>query len=141
LKINNILVNQLPKNFLLNRYKRSKLERQMNVEIIWCVVTLLFLCLIGAIGSGVWLNGLILPNSDYVAPFLCTLVHPSPGFEGFLTFWTFIIIFQVIIPLSLYVTIELTKLAQIHLIHQARHFQKNYLIIIFYLSTINYRTH
>ncbi len=90
----------------------------MNVEIIWCVVTLLFLCLIGAIGSGVWLNGLILSNSDYVPPFLCTLVFPSPSFEGFLTFWTFIIIFQVIIPLSLYVTIELTKLAQINLIHQ-----------------------
>ena len=30
-------------------------------------------------------------------------------------FWTFIIILQIIIPLSLYVTIELTKLSQVGL--------------------------
>ena len=75
------------------RYKRSKLERQMNVEIVWCVVTLLVLCLIGAIGSGLWLNSLQSPDFTYLAPFLIYL--PSPVFEGFLTFWTFIIIFQV----------------------------------------------
>lgn len=57
--------------------------------------------------------------SRYV-PFLNTLIFEdtNPSFEGFLTFWTFVIILQIIIPLSLYVTIEMAKLLQIYLIHQ-----------------------
>ena len=48
------------------------------------------------------------------APFLNELSYEAiqPGWNGFLTFWTFVIIFQIIIPLSLYVTIEMTKLLQ-----------------------------
>ncbi len=38
------------------RYKRSKLERQLNLEVVWCVVILIALCFIGAVGSGVWLQ-------------------------------------------------------------------------------------
>ncbi len=38
------------------RYKRSKLERQLNLEVIWCVVILLALCFTGALGSGLWLE-------------------------------------------------------------------------------------
>lgn len=97
------------------RYKRSKLERQMNVEVVWCVVTLIVLCAVGAVGSSIWLSGF----TEYV-PFLNTLFFSdtNPPFEGFLTFWTFVIILQVIIPLSLYVTIEMTKLAQVYLMQQ-----------------------
>ncbi|MPC29979.1 putative phospholipid-transporting ATPase VA [Portunus trituberculatus] len=36
------------------RYKRSRLERRMNLEVIWCVVILFFMCLISATGSGLW---------------------------------------------------------------------------------------
>lgn len=87
----------------------------MNMEVIWCVVVLCLLCFIGAVGSGLWLGTF----TEYV-PFLNTLTFEAtnPGFEGFLTFWTFVIILQIIIPLSLYVTIEMTKLAQVYLIHQ-----------------------
>ena len=77
------------------RYKRSKLERQMNVEIVWCVVTLLLLCLIGAVGSGLWLESLRPIDLKSLAPFLSA--DPIPIYDGFLTFWTFIIIFQVMI--------------------------------------------
>ena len=34
------------------RYKRSTLEKLTNLDIIWCVVILLALCLTGAILSG-----------------------------------------------------------------------------------------
>ena len=33
------------------RYKRSKLERQMNVDVFWCVIILLVMCLFTAIGE------------------------------------------------------------------------------------------
>lgn len=32
------------------RYKRSKLERQMNVDVFWCVIILLVMCLFAALG-------------------------------------------------------------------------------------------
>lgn len=32
------------------RYKRSKLERRLNVDVLWSVVLLLLMCLIAAIG-------------------------------------------------------------------------------------------
>ncbi|CAB1314417.1 unnamed protein product, partial [Coregonus sp. 'balchen'] len=37
------------------RYKRSKLERQMNVDVGWCVIILLAMCLFSAIGHGLWM--------------------------------------------------------------------------------------
>jgi phospholipid-translocating ATPase len=87
----------------------------MNYEVIWCVITLIVLCMIGAIGTSVWLN-----SFDEYVPFLNTKTfeETKPGFEAFLIFWTFVIILQVIIPLSLYVTIEMAKLLQIYLIQQ-----------------------
>ena len=97
------------------RYKRSKLEMQMNRDVIWCVCLLLVMCLMGAIGTAVWLGKF----TQYV-PFLNTLTfeETQPVWEGFLVFWTFVILLQVIIPMSLYVTIEMTKLCQIYLMHQ-----------------------
>lgn len=34
-------------------YKRSKLERFMNRDVIWCIVILLFLCSFGALGMNI----------------------------------------------------------------------------------------
>lgn len=33
------------------RYKRSKLERQMNCDVLWCVLILFAMCLFTAIGK------------------------------------------------------------------------------------------
>lgn len=93
------------------RYKRSQLEQQMNYDVIWCVVILLILCVIGAIGCRMWLSSF--EGKDiYFLP-----IKNDPNFESFWTFWTFIIILQVMIPLSLYVTIEFCKILQVYHIH------------------------
>ncbi|XP_043283493.1 phospholipid-transporting ATPase VD isoform X2 [Venturia canescens] len=91
------------------RYKRSKLERQMNLDIVWCVVILIVLCIVGAIGCKMWLSTYASTNQ---VPFLHTT--QDPNFEGMLTFWTFVIILQVMIPLSLYVTLEMAKIGQVY---------------------------
>ncbi len=39
------------------RYKRSKLEKKINTEVVWCVIILFILCLIGAIGTGAGESG------------------------------------------------------------------------------------
>ncbi|KAL6259171.1 hypothetical protein P5V15_009092 [Pogonomyrmex californicus] len=91
------------------RYKRSRLERYMNRDVKWCVVILVILCVIGAFGCRFWLSAYAgLP----AVPFL--LVLQEPTYESLLTFLTFIIIFQVMIPLSLYVTIEMAKVGQVY---------------------------
>ena len=101
-------------NSLGPRFKRSKMEGRINKDLLWCWIFLFVLCLIGAVGCGFW-------NSSFSskAPFLAVLSTDdvNPLKEGFLTFWTFIIILQIIIPISLYITVEMVKVAQVYLIH------------------------
>ncbi|XP_066135901.1 phospholipid-transporting ATPase VD [Saccopteryx bilineata] len=96
------------------RYKRSKLERRANTDVLWCVLLLVLMCLTGALGHGIWLsryeNVLFfhMPEADGQVI--------SPVLAGFYMFWTMIILLQVLIPISLYVSIEIVKLGQIYFI-------------------------
>ncbi|XP_040904445.1 phospholipid-transporting ATPase VB isoform X2 [Toxotes jaculatrix] len=96
------------------RYKRSKLERKLNRDVIFCVILLVVMCLIGAVGHFLWLQAL--PG---VPPYLVTnsLGHlDSPSLSGLYMFFTMIILLQILIPISLYVSIELVKIGQIFFI-------------------------
>uniref|UniRef100_A0AAQ5ZHB8 Phospholipid-transporting ATPase n=1 Tax=Amphiprion ocellaris TaxID=80972 RepID=A0AAQ5ZHB8_AMPOC len=99
------------------RYKRSKLERQMNVDVFWCVVILLVLCLFAAIGHGLWMfqYGDKRPVFDVLSPEGTDL---SPIMSAIYLFLTMIIVFQVLIPISLFVSIEIVKICQVYFIHQ-----------------------
>lgn len=96
------------------RYKRSKLERRANTDVLWCVLLLVIMCLTGALGHGIWL-------SKYEDVLFFNIPEPdghiiSPVLAGFYMFWTMIILLQVLIPISLYVSIEIVKLGQIYFI-------------------------
>ncbi|XP_030057241.1 phospholipid-transporting ATPase VA [Microcaecilia unicolor] len=99
------------------RYKRSKLERQMNIDILWCALILLVICLFSAIGHGLWVFqygekrpvfDVLGPDGKYLAPLLSAVY----------LFFTMIIVCQTLIPISLYVSIEVVKICQIFFIHQ-----------------------
>jgi len=102
------------------RAKRSKLERSINIEVASQVVLLLILCLIGVIGELVchweglelsvgvnltvyWVLCLFIVNGTWTNKFLNTnsVFFPYTSdnlniyLEGFIRFWTFLIIFQV----------------------------------------------
>ncbi|XP_067154192.1 phospholipid-transporting ATPase VD [Apteryx mantelli] len=95
-------------------YKRSKLERKVNTNILWCVLLLILMCLTGAIGHGIWLSRYSeIPFFNIPEPDGKSI---SPTLAGFNMFWTMIILLQVLIPVSLYVSIEIVKLGQIYLI-------------------------
>lgn len=81
----------------------------MNSDVIWCVAILVVLCVIGAIGCRVWLSNF---SDQTSVPFIP--IVQDPNYESMLTFWTFVIILQVMIPLSLYVTIEMAKVGQVY---------------------------
>ncbi|KAM8737013.1 phospholipid-transporting ATPase VD [Acanthopagrus schlegelii] len=92
------------------RYKRSQLEKRLNTDVLWCVLLLIIMCLTGAVGHGLWVKNLKDPIFE-------TDTETSPALAGFYVFWTMIIVLQVLIPISLYVSIEIVKLGQIYFIH------------------------
>ncbi|KAM9066131.1 phospholipid-transporting ATPase VB isoform 2-T2 [Sarcophilus harrisii] len=97
------------------RYKRSKIERQMNMDIFFCVWILFFMCLIGAIGHGIWKG-----KFSRLPPFDVPDANgsfPPVALQGFYMFLTMIILLQILIPISLYVSIELVKLGQVFFLH------------------------
>uniref|UniRef100_A0A8C1RJB9 Phospholipid-transporting ATPase n=1 Tax=Cyprinus carpio TaxID=7962 RepID=A0A8C1RJB9_CYPCA len=91
------------------RYKRSKLECRLNMDVLWCVVLLLLMCLVAAVGHGFWLSEL--HNPIFMIP-----DDTHPALAAFYMFWTMIIVLQVLIPISLYVSIEIVKLGQVYFI-------------------------
>ena len=90
------------------------------------MVILLLLCLAGGTCCGLWLNFYMvklpvpfLPLSQFqtAGEMLLAGAEPDPFYQAILAFWSNVIILQVIIPLSLYVKIELARLVQIFQIH------------------------
>lgn len=76
--------------------------------------------LLQKLGYGIWLQG-------YLEPPAFILPEPngeriSPALAGFYMFWTMIIILQVLIPISLYVSIEVVKLGQVYFIQNDKDF-------------------
>ncbi|XP_052006084.1 phospholipid-transporting ATPase VB [Xyrauchen texanus] len=98
------------------RYKRSKIERKMNTDVLFCVVLLFFMCLIGALGHAIWLETFT-TIPPYIVPYSNGNYTPS-ALAGFYMFFTMIILLQVMIPVSLYVSIELVKMGQVFFITQ-----------------------
>uniref|UniRef100_A0A3Q2P9C5 Phospholipid-transporting ATPase n=1 Tax=Fundulus heteroclitus TaxID=8078 RepID=A0A3Q2P9C5_FUNHE len=97
-----------------SRSKRSKLERKLNVDVFFCLILLFTMCLIGALGHYLWLESL--PG---VPPFLVPDSNghlDEPSLASFYMFFTMIILLQILIPISLYVSIELVKVGQIFFI-------------------------
>ncbi|XP_004689872.1 PREDICTED: probable phospholipid-transporting ATPase VB [Condylura cristata] len=97
------------------RYKRSKIERQINVDIFFCIGLLFLMCLTGAVGHSLW-NGAFGEHPPFDVPD-ANGNFPPLALGGFYMFLTMIILLQVLIPISLYVSIELVKLGQIFFLH------------------------
>ncbi|XP_062111744.1 phospholipid-transporting ATPase 3 isoform X2 [Humulus lupulus] len=91
--------------------KRSTLERKLDKLILTLFGTLFLMCLIGAIGSGVFINrkyfylGLNEGVEDQFNP-------QKPFVVAILTMFTLITLYSTIIPISLYVSIEMIKFIQ-----------------------------
>jgi phospholipid-transporting ATPase len=97
--------------------KRSKLEHYMNRETGWLVVFLVVICFVGGLGMGLW----VAANYDYLNIILYYKKTSSNGGnylfagsvgEGIFGFLSCVIRFQIMIPLSLYISMELVRLGQ-----------------------------
>uniref|UniRef100_A0A915BCA8 Phospholipid-transporting ATPase n=2 Tax=Parascaris univalens TaxID=6257 RepID=A0A915BCA8_PARUN len=95
------------------RYKRSSLELATNRFILYCVAILIVMCLFGGIASMLWLFSFA---PDITAVIFIILNTKSPITEGIVNLVSSILNYQILIPLSLYISVELIKLGQIYLI-------------------------
>uniref|UniRef100_A0A452VP32 Phospholipid-transporting ATPase n=1 Tax=Ursus maritimus TaxID=29073 RepID=A0A452VP32_URSMA len=99
------------------RYKRSQLERQMNCDVLWCVLLLVCMSLFSAVGHGLWVRRYQEKKSLFDVP-ESDGSSLSPVTAAVYSFLTMIIVLQVLIPISLYVSIEIVKVCQVYFINQ-----------------------
>ncbi|KAK3015803.1 hypothetical protein RJ639_007228 [Escallonia herrerae] len=102
--------------------KRSRLETYMNRETLWLSVFLFIMCLVVALGMLLWLKS-HKDHLDTIPYYKKSYVGKGkfPGkpykfygipMETFFSFLSSIIVFQIMIPISLYITMELVRLGQ-----------------------------
>uniref|UniRef100_A0A2K1ZA13 Phospholipid-transporting ATPase n=1 Tax=Populus trichocarpa TaxID=3694 RepID=A0A2K1ZA13_POPTR len=100
--------------------KRSQLETHMNFETIILSLFLIFLCSVVSICAAVWLRRRkdeldILPfyrRKDFAHGAPQNFNYYGWGLEIFFTFLMSVIVFQIMIPISLYISMELVRVGQ-----------------------------
>jgi phospholipid-translocating ATPase len=93
--------------------KRSRIARELNWNVIYNFITLLIMCFVSGLVQGiVWAEG----NSS-IAYFEFGSIGGTPALDGFITFWAALILFQNMVPISLYITIEIIKTCQAFFIY------------------------
>uniref|UniRef100_A0A1D1Y9W1 Phospholipid-transporting ATPase n=1 Tax=Anthurium amnicola TaxID=1678845 RepID=A0A1D1Y9W1_9ARAE len=109
-------------NSAVSPSKRSKLEGYMNRETLWLSVFLFIMCAVVALGMGLWLerHEHQLDTLPYYRRRYFTNSRNNHKYykyygiamEVFFSFLSSIIVFQIMIPISLYITMELVRLGQ-----------------------------
>lgn len=93
--------------------KRSRISRNLNWNVIYNFVILFFMCLVAGIIQGVaW------SRSDNSSDFFeFGAIASSPPLDGFITFWSAVILLQNLVPISLYISLEIIRLLQVFFIY------------------------
>ncbi|KAL5628019.1 hypothetical protein BROUX41_002767 [Berkeleyomyces rouxiae] len=88
--------------------KRPRIARELNFNVACNFLILLFMCLICGIA-----NGVFWAQTDSSAHFFdFGMIGDTPELSGFITFWAALILFQNLVPISLYITLEIVRLLQ-----------------------------
>ncbi|KAK3266342.1 hypothetical protein CYMTET_8964 [Cymbomonas tetramitiformis] len=111
--------------------KRSQLERQLDRCMLLLGIALGAMCLFGAVGCALWMEehagaGSSLTRLPYLGEGVddntnAQGAYQGPAMEAMLMFFSCIIMFQVMIPIALYVSVELVRLLQAHLMACDQH--------------------
>ncbi|XP_020834479.1 putative phospholipid-transporting ATPase IM isoform X1 [Phascolarctos cinereus] len=108
---------KLMQNSGRTKFKRTSIDRLMNTLVLWIFGFLVCMGIILAIGNSIWEHQV----GDYFQAFLFRdEVVKNPIFSGFLTFWSYIIILNTVVPISLYVSVEVIRLGHSHFINWDR---------------------
>lgn len=91
--------------------KRSKIDKQINPLVVLNSVTLIFLSLTCAIGAGLYNQTFTFENASFIG--VGSLGFSTGASTAFITFFNCFIVFQNIIPIALYISLEFTKSGQV----------------------------
>jgi phospholipid-translocating ATPase len=93
--------------------KRSRISRELNWNVIYNFIILFLMCFVSGVIQGItWSEG---NNSiDY---FEFGSIGGKPSLDGFITFWAAVILFQNLVPISLYISLEIIKTCQAFFIY------------------------
>uniref|UniRef100_A0A669AV99 Phospholipid-transporting ATPase n=1 Tax=Oreochromis niloticus TaxID=8128 RepID=A0A669AV99_ORENI len=98
---------KIMKNGGKTRFKRTKIDELMNY-MVYTIFALLILVSAGlAIGHTYWYEAI-----GTKAWYLFDGKTQTPGYRGFLSFWGYIIVLNTMVPISLYVSVEVIRLGQ-----------------------------
>lgn len=93
--------------------KRSRIARELNWNVVYNFFILVIMCLVAAIVEGFAFG----KANTSISYFEFGTIGGSPGLDGFITFWAAVILFQNLIPISLYISLEIIKTAQAYFIY------------------------
>ncbi|XP_048219503.1 phospholipid-transporting ATPase IC [Perognathus longimembris pacificus] len=103
---------KIMKNSGKTRFKRTKIDYLMNYMVYTIFVVLILLSAGLAIGHAYW-EAQVGNYSWY----LYDGENATPSYQGFLNFWGYIIVLNTMVPISLYVSVEVIRLGQSHFIN------------------------
>jgi phospholipid-translocating ATPase len=98
--------------------KRSKIERQTNFNVVMNFIVLLAMSIVSAVASAV--NSAQTDTSTFFYELIWGSGAGSAALDGLVTFGSCLIAFQNIVPISLYISIEIVKTIQAYFIAQDR---------------------
>lgn len=88
--------------------KRARIARELNFNVICNFVILFVMCLVAAL-----VNGVFWAKTDAsLHYFEFGSIGSTPSMTGFITFWAALIVFQNLVPISLYISLEIVRTLQ-----------------------------
>ncbi|KAK1145852.1 phospholipid transporting ATPase [Aspergillus melleus] len=93
--------------------KRARLAKDLNWNVIYNFILLFAMCLISGIANGVAWDS----DNKSLNFFDLESYGATPAITGIITFWVALILFQNLVPISLYISLEIVRTIQAVFIH------------------------
>ncbi|KAM9376045.1 phospholipid-transporting ATPase ID [Pholidichthys leucotaenia] len=102
------LQTKLMQNCGKTKFKRTSIDKLMNTLVLWIFAFLVCMGVVLAVGHTIWETWI---GRNFKVFLQWDEFQNSAVFSGFLTFWSYIIILNTVVPISLYVSVEFLRLS------------------------------
>ncbi|OMJ89990.1 hypothetical protein SteCoe_7779 [Stentor coeruleus] len=102
---------KLRQNMMGRKYKESRIEHNANRYIALIIILQFCLCIACAIASGYWVSQNIHEHT-YIRYEKSYDIYDKGGMQGFLSYFTYFLLLNTMLPISLIISLELLKLGQ-----------------------------
>jgi phospholipid-translocating P-type ATPase (flippase) len=102
---------KLRQNMMNRKYKESFIDKTCNGYIAWILFLQFCMCIAAAIGSGIWVSNNIMTHT-YIRYDPNYTIYNQGGTQGVLSYFTYFLLLNTMLPISLIITLEFLKLTQ-----------------------------